>query len=74
MVRITIQSVSADNMIIFSSTPRQQSYTFNPIRTQYSEKHFLLDLTIQTQTEENSGQTRVLAPGGRGPRYEWKGI
>ncbi len=48
-------------------------YTFNPVRTEYSQDH----LTKRFRNVDANGRkfwpNTCLAPGGRGPLYEWNG-
>jgi site-specific DNA-methyltransferase (adenine-specific) len=59
-----------DYIIFYSKT---QSYSFNPIRTQYSEKHLSTRFKYSDPDGRKFWPNTCLAPGGRGPRYEWKG-
>jgi len=59
-----------DSILFYS---KSNSYTFNPIRVQYSEDH----LTRRFRYKDSDGRrfwpNTCLAPGGRGPKYEWHG-
>lgn len=52
---------------------KSDDYTFNPVRRAYSEAH----LTKRFRYSDHDGRrfwpNTMLAPGGRGPRYEWHG-
>jgi DNA modification methylase len=52
---------------------KSETYTFHPVRGEYSHDH----LTKRFRYTDDNGRkfwpNTMLAPGGRGPRYEWNG-
>jgi site-specific DNA-methyltransferase (adenine-specific) len=59
-----------DTIFLYSKTSR---YTFNPIRVTYSDDHLNKRFKKTDPDGRKFWPNTCLAPGGRGPLYEWNG-
>jgi site-specific DNA-methyltransferase (adenine-specific) len=59
-----------DSILFYSKT---QSYRFKPIRGEYSESHLTKRFNYSDPDGRRFWPNTCLAPGRRGPRYEWNG-
>lgn len=59
-----------DSILFYSKT---SNYIFNPIKGEYSEKHLATRFNYEDEDGRRFWPNTMLAPGGRGPRYEWNG-
>jgi len=59
-----------DSILFYSKT---DDYVFNPIRTEYSEEHISKRFRYVDEKGRRFWPNTCLAPGGRGPEYEWNG-
>jgi len=53
---------------------KSDDYIFNPIRIEYSEKHLTKRFRYSDPDGRKFWPNTMLAPGGRGPEYEWNGF
>ncbi len=60
----------SDTILFYSKT---QKYNFNPIRVEYSEDHLKKRFRYSDPDGRKFWPNTMLAPGGRGPSYEWNG-
>jgi len=60
----------SDAIFFYSKTDR---YIFNPVRVPYSEKHLKTRFRYKDPDGRRFWPNTCLAPGGKGPRYKWKG-
>ena len=59
-----------DTILFYSKTDK---YTFNPVRVPYSEEHLSKRFKNKDPDGRRFWPNTCLAPGGRGPEYEWNG-
>ncbi len=59
------------DIILFYS--KNNDFNFNPIRTEYSEEHIRKRFRYSDSSGRRFWPNTMLAPGGRGPQYEWNG-
>ncbi|MGQ0722053.1 MAG: hypothetical protein ACT4PE_10840 [Candidatus Eiseniibacteriota bacterium] len=52
---------------------KSKDYKFNPVRGSYSEEHITKRFRYKDPDGRLFWPNTCLAPGGRGPRYEWNG-
>ena len=53
---------------------KSDNYIFNPIRIEYSEEHLTKRFRYSDPDGRKFWPNTMLAPGGRGPEYEWNGF
>jgi len=53
---------------------KSDEYVFNPIRVEYSEEHLNKRFRYSDPDGRKFWPNTMLAPGGRGPEYEWNGF
>ena len=59
-----------DTILFYSKT---QDYKFNSVRGEYSEEHITKRFRYEDPDGRKFWPNTCLAPGGRGPEYEWNG-
>jgi len=59
-----------DTILFYSKT---NAYVFNDVRCAYSEEHLSKRFRYADTDGRKFWPNTCLAPGGRGPKYEWKG-
>jgi site-specific DNA-methyltransferase (adenine-specific) len=52
---------------------KSDAYTFNPVYVSYSDEHITTRFTYEDADGRKFWPNTCLAPGGRGPSYEWNG-
>jgi site-specific DNA-methyltransferase (adenine-specific) len=59
-----------DTILFYS---KSNNYYFEPVRVSYSADHLAKRFNYKDPDGRRFWPNTMLAPGGRGPRYEWKG-
>jgi site-specific DNA-methyltransferase (adenine-specific) len=59
-----------DTILLYS---KSNSFMFNAVRVQYSEEHLSTRFKYEDPDGRKFWPNTCLAPGGRGPEYEWHG-